>query len=256
MKKILILITTALFLISVQSGFSFTKDGNGNVTQDEREVSGFTKVVVESIGNVYIKQGTAHYLRVDTDSNLQEHIETKVRDNVLFIDVNKAISPSKLNVYVTIVDLEKVKIEGSGNVRMVDEIKSDKLYFETYGSGDIEAQKLKGQFLSIEVRGSGDVEIGEIKFEKLDNDIIGSGDISITGLVDRCRASILGSGDMFMEDCKINKLKAKIAGSGDIMATVKSELLVKIYGSGDVYYKGDPQRLKIESMGSGEALKI
>ena len=93
---------------------------------------------------------------------------------------------------------------------------------------------------------------------KFDSEIIystiaGSGSLNLSGTA--CLHSIIisGSGTINSYELNTSVSHAKVHGSGDSFISVKDSLKVRNYGSGNVYYRGNP-RIDSVMMGSGKII--
>lgn len=124
MKKnpVIICVLTFLFITacSLSSGFGFqTIRGSGKVIDEAREVSGFYQVEVCCGMELYLTQGKSESLRIQTDDNLLEKIETRIVNGKLEItyreDTNVIYRPSQpVRLYLSAVELQAVSVSGGG----------------------------------------------------------------------------------------------------------------------------------------------
>ena len=172
----------------------------------------FSGISLNISANVYLSQGETHRVRIEADENIKNKIITEVKDNVLIIKCDKSLHNSKdIKIYVTMKELDLIKLNGSGDIICQDSFNSDNIAIEITGSGDITLSG-RAENQAIEINGSGDLK----------------------------------SFDMITTNCAIT-----IQGSGDCEVNVKNALAVEIYGSGDVTYKGNPVVTKeIDGSGS------
>lgn len=110
--KVVITIVTSMLFFSC--GFE-TVDGNGNVTTQSRDTgAGFTEIDAGGGIEVYISQGSAASIKVEADSNLQEHIKTKVTGSKLTISTDVSIgNASSKKVTITVPKVTAIE-SGSG----------------------------------------------------------------------------------------------------------------------------------------------
>jgi hypothetical protein len=196
-----------LLLSFVFAMLSCNKDkitGNGSVTSQQRNITGFTGVVVNGSTKAFINIDTAFSVTVKGYQNLLPYLETKIENGLLQVgfknDVN--ISNDNTEVYVTLPILNHVETNGSGNMAVTGEIIGSD-YFNAYTNGSANIN----------------VEHGNAK--QFEGEIQGSGNILALG---------------FMSE----EAHAKISGDGDIEISVSDKLDVTINGSGNVYYHGSP----------------
>jgi hypothetical protein len=211
-------------------------DGNGILKRENRTVADFTKIDVDLSGKVEIRQGAAFKVEVEAESNLLDLIETSVSGQTLHIDSKGNFNSNQpIRYYITMPNLEGVKIGGSGSANVLDVFSPKTLSLDIKGSGSI-----KGNFIA------GEVEV----------DIAGSGNVYLEGSADVLEADIAGSGDINAEGMAAKKADIDVAGSGSIKVHAVDELEVDIAGSGSVKYMGNPSKLKTDIAGSGRISKL
>ena len=91
-KLVIITAMAALFISCKISGI----DGNGNVTTENRNVTGdFTSIEASNGLEVVIEQSETKSITVEADENLQQHIITKIENDVLIIESKKQAAGTK-----------------------------------------------------------------------------------------------------------------------------------------------------------------
>jgi len=223
---IVLIITGCIIVINGKS-----VQGSGNIITQEREVSEFSKVHLKGSGKVFLTPGEKQSLEIKTDDNIMPLIETDVSGNKLTISHgNHHLRPTSFEVYITLENLEGVRISGSGDIIGKGRFVTDTLVTEISGSGDMDLE----------------VETG-----LLETKISGSGSIHLSGKAEDYTVSISGSGKINAFDVDAKHVSVKISGSGDCRVSTSESLDAKISGSGDVYYRGRPQiNAKISGSGS------
>jgi hypothetical protein len=227
---------TLISLALALSGCGMFIDGSGEVVSEDRDVSGFAGVVLDGIGNVQIEQNDSFSVIVETDDNLQDYILTTVSGGDLHLDVRDGvcIHPTRLTYLVTLPDLQRAGIDGSGDITCKGAFTVDGLALVIDGSGDIEAEDVSGNSLR--------------------TGIDGSGDMTVAGAVVNHRVVINGSGNVNAAHLLTDTASVLVDGSGDCHLTVSERLVVKIDGSGDVYYSGSPS-VSTSIDGSGDVVQ-
>ncbi len=245
--------------------------GNGEVVTQERTVSDFSGIKISCSADVFLKQGSRNAVKVRADENLMEMIETDVRGGTLNIDIDGNIrNVEVLEVYVTVANLQKVAINGSGDVESENtitgidfeiqingsgdvELELDVKNLETKinGSGDVEVSGVQGTF-DLLVAGSGDFEAENLRLSECLIQINGSGDVRLKGSADNLVVSQSASGDVNLYSLSAGDVEATASGSGDIVVSVAGKLKARLSGSGDLTYKGEPTSVDVSASGSGE----
>lgn len=209
--------------------------GSGNIIIEKRDVTTFNSISLNGSGNVFVTQDTVQSLRIETDDNIMNILETDVSDNTLEIDfrAHHQVNATKLNIYISMAVLKKFFLNGSGDIKNTDTIKTDNLSLKINGSGKITMCVLASSVTSV---------------------IAGSGDITISGKTDNESCKITGSGNIKAFELDSKNAQIEISGSGNCRITAFDFLNAKINGSGNIYYKGKPVLTK-DISGSGSIVK-
>ncbi len=231
MKHLLI----ALLLLSCYScAFNCTK-GEGEVITKEIDLDVISGIDISSSADVNLKFDLNQKVEIRGQENMIALLNTSVDDGLWTIDFSENVCFDKdFIIDITLPKIEKIEINGSGNVKSLTPFHAE-------------------QF-DLDIRGSGDVEL-DINSEELNTSIKGSGDIELQGYANEHNIDVHGSGSIDAKDLKVKVCDVDIAGSGSCKITVTEELEVSIKGSGDVIYYGNPEETKISVNGSGEAIK-
>lgn len=243
MKKILLTMTLmCLSLQSVQAQWwtgSKEVKGNGQMTSEKRNVSQYDQVSLTGAMDVELIAGKEGNIEIAAEENLLEYIETEVKDSRLRISVREGynLDPSRnhpIVITVPVETLEEVSLTGSGDI---------------YASETIRAEDFE-----IKITGSGDVTL-PLEATNVRARITGSGDITLRGKARDFNCAVTGSGDISAFDLQCETVDATVTGSGDLEVYASRELRAKTPGSGDIKYKGNPEKEFFKSMGSGDITK-
>ncbi|PLX22761.1 MAG: hypothetical protein C0597_01840 [Marinilabiliales bacterium] len=113
------------FLINIASASNFIED-----KKEKRKVGEFTEIGLSIPADLYLTQGSTNEVIIEADEDLLEKIETEIRGSSLEIRFEKWYNyrgVGKINVYVTVKDINKLVVSGSGDIIAKSAIKSDKL---------------------------------------------------------------------------------------------------------------------------------
>lgn len=213
--------------------------GNKEVTNQTRSVGNYDRIAVTGMMDVQLVAGSEGRIDLEAESNLMEYIETEVNGGQLKISVKKGINlePSRnypIKIVVPFEDLDAVTLTGSGHIKNSDVIKARSFKVNVTGSGNMN--------LNLDV-------------EELEGFVTGSGDVKLQGNSRNFHCSVTGSGDFLGYDLRAERVKASVTGSGDIELTVQDELEARISGSGDIKYRGNPNKENFKTSGSGSVSK-
>ncbi len=129
-------------------------------------------------------------------------------------------SSGKSTIFITVPDLSLIEITSSGNVE---------------GS----YRFIPGGPMQIEMQGSGDLDMF-IDVERLTTRLDGSGDLRLRGYADNHDIEIDGSGRIYAYNLVTYKMRLNHFGSNQVEVNVANNLIVRLRGSGNVYFIGNP----------------
>jgi hypothetical protein len=191
MKKTicLALVVVALLFATLACRISFPSveisvsgvTGSGNVTRDDRDVSGITSVRVANQGDLVITMGDEEALVIEAEDNLQEYLKSNVRGGELILETRDGVNirnTEPIRYHLTLIDLDRVSVSSSGDID-VPEITTDHFSINVSSSGDIVVDGLIVESLQVRISSSGDVSLGELSAERLEVNISSSGNLQI-----------------------------------------------------------------------------
>lgn len=237
--RVLTLILSIVAVVSANAqswGWKKVK-GNGDIKKEVRITEAYDKISVAGALDVQLFAGEEGKVTIEAEENLIQYIVTENKGDKLVIKVEDGYSiyPSrgkKIHITVPYKDIEGVFLAGSGdvNIRENDVINAKKFVASVAGSGDVNLA---------------------VNSDAVNATIAGSGDVKLSGNTSTFSCKIAGSGDIYAYDLKSEDVDVNVAGSGDAKVHCDGFLKVKIVGSGDVTYKGTPQKEESKTIGSG-----
>ncbi|MCC7401284.1 MAG: DUF2807 domain-containing protein [Chitinophagaceae bacterium] len=239
MRKIFIGSLLALVVFSsCWNVFGKRVHGNGAITTQARDLSGYNSIDVSGDIDVYVKQDSVSSVKIETDENLLGYIIITTEGNVLKIYPrnNYNLRPSgSIKVYVSGPEFKRFEASGACDYYSENKISnSESIDLDLSGSCDAKME-LKAPSVSAEISGSGSVTLkGEAKELKVDGS---------------------GSSDFKCFDLMAENVNVDISGSGDAEVFASVKLNVDVSGAGTVKYKGNAavnQRIS----GSGSVKKV
>ncbi|MFS4493971.1 head GIN domain-containing protein [Maribacter sp. 2308TA10-17] len=240
MKKLLSLSLVLLFTASCTAQWGKKIKGNGNVTTIERSVGEYDAVGLAGWFDLDLVAGKEGEIKLEGESNLLEYIKTEVKNGKLSIKVEKGynLKPSSwddgIRITVPVESINSVALSGSGDIVGKTTIKTDNFKTAMSGSGDITL---------------------DIEATSIDAAMSGSGDITLNGSTRDFEATISGSGDIKAYGLEADNVDATVSGSADIKVTANKMLKARVSGSGDISYRGNPDKVDTKASGSGDISK-
>lgn len=214
-----------------------TVRGSGNVTTEQRPISGVSEVVLTTSGDLTVEQNGTEALTVEGEDNILPLITTEVSGSRLTISTKNGSSFSTtrpLRFHLSVKDIVYLGTIGSGNIGMAG-AHTDQLQTETAGSGNVTVSDVTAQNYSAKTGGSGG--------------ITASGNVDIQGVTG------IGSGNYDGSDLQSKSAKVDLIGSGNATLSVSDALDASVGGSGSVRYIGNP-KVTSKDYGSGEIAKM
>ncbi len=237
MKQLLLIFLSSILLLSCDIIGGERVDGNGNLTTENRQLSGFKNVSSSGPMDVVLTQSSNFSVQVKGDENLLPYITTTTEGNTLKIKVKPGynLHPEKnLQVFISAPLFTEISSDGSGNISTENTLSNtDKMSFELSGSGNIDAK---------------------IDAPAVESHTSGSGNVSFSGKANEADMSVSGSGDIHCFGLTSEHTSITINGSGNADVYATKQLDVNVNGSGDVRYKGGAS-VNSHINGSGSASK-
>jgi len=232
MKKVIESLTAIIFI------FLFASFTTSDVAaQETRDLDPFTGIGIAIHADVFYTPGNSHEIKIEGNPKDVKDLITKVENGYLKIKYdNQKMKRSKLTIFITSKELEKVGLSGSADFKSGEAVSSEEMSIAISGSGTVLFTALEAEELDVKISGSGDAIIEKGNAEEVD-------------------VKISGSGKVLAEHFKTSEFSAGISGSGSVRITVEDELEARISGSGSIYYHGTPQ-VNSTSSGSGKVKSL
>jgi hypothetical protein len=232
--------------------------GSGDVVEETRQVSGFDRVELATIGTLTIEKGHEIRLVVEAEDNLLEYIQTRVQGSKLLIDVEQgaSITPTRpIRYRLTIADLREITLSSSGDAE-APSIQASEFIIGINSSGSLTMDGIEADRVNIMVSSSGNARLGEIVTDQLSVEIESSGNVTIrAGSAGRQEISLSSSGDYEARDVQSSRVEARLSSSGSATVRVSEVLSGRLTSSGNLEYIGNPE-VDVETTSSGDVNRI
>lgn len=205
------------------------------VQKEERSLDKFNEINLAGSADIKLTQGSPQKVEIEGPKCDIENMKTVVSGSKLSVynDRNIYGSREKTVIYITVEEINSLRVTGSGSIKASNDVKSNNVSFD--------------------VTGSGFISIGNLNAVNIRSSITGSGSIELSGRekAENHKIEIAGSGDVKAKDLTTTSVDVSIAGSGSCYINVTERLKAHIMGSGDIYYLGKPS-IESSSAGSGK----
>ena len=231
MKKIVLMAFAILMAVSGckagEQSESPVRTAAGSIVKENRAVGEFNGITLIGSYKVICSQGDSHSVVVEARKEVAEKLKTEVKDGMLTISrekiagvqvVTNGKEDNRATVYVTLPQLQKLSLVGSGDIIVKDKITSnDKLQVSLSGSGDIVMGDVEVKSASFMLAGRGDVKAHNVLATQVELSLAGSGDVEVNGVeAEQAKFNLAGSGDVVVSEVKALNVAVNAAGSGDM----------------------------------------
>jgi Putative auto-transporter adhesin, head GIN domain len=226
------IICTAVALAAPASGLAADE-----MAKEERQVSGFTEVVLHAVGDLIITQGPKEALVIEAEKKLLPKISAEVKGKTLHFSFNESpiMTRYAIRYHLTVKSLTGIESIGSGAIEAA-RLNADALRIIAGGSGRIAFASLSAQALSVKLTGSSHVKIG-------------GGDVTAQEVI------IQGAGDYEAGKLASSKARVVISGSGGAEVAARDRLSADISGAGKIKYHGSP-KVEQSITGAGSIVRL
>jgi hypothetical protein len=209
--------------------------GNGNVTEEVRQVGEFDEIQVSRGMNVYISQGSPEKLVVIADNNLHEIIQTEVKGGILKIYVDENIKWAKeKKVMVTVSKLSAVETSSGSNVWSQGQIMSEYLDLESSSGANMTL---------------------EVNTKKLKANGSSGANIWLSGIAKQAELSVSSGANLKGQELKTDDCTMKASSGANVTSTVVEKLEADASSGGNIWYYGEPASIAINKSSGGNIHK-
>ena len=247
MKTLKLTLAGIMLLTLTLSSVKAQTKGNGNVTTQERQVSSFEAIKVGCAINLYIQQGQQQLVKVETDDNLQDKIITKVSNGTLNLSCNNINNASKMNVYVTVVNLNNLDASGAAKVIGETSIKSEVFGLYASGASKVRMHIETGSFNN-ETSGAADNSLTLIA-KTANTEISGAGNLTLKGTAEKHNTEVSGAGNLKALEFITDYTNADVSGAGNARIMARQQLKADLSGAGSISYFDKDNIKKISKQG-------
>jgi len=238
MKTNLLIPVLFLALILQSCTLNFNRK-SGESISDIRDIEGTSKLKVSGIFNLYLSNGEKSALRIEGDEEMTQKLKVTQNGEWLELDFEKVNenffkSNSKLDVYLTLNELEEFVFDGVGNIKTEGQLEVEDISIKGDGVGnlnlELQANTIKAVFSML-----GNIDLsGSANSVDLSND--GLGNVDASGLI-------------------AQNMNLKSSGIGRVAVHCEGDLSIIVDGIGTVSYEGNPNVIKEEINGIGKVMR-
>lgn len=194
-------------MIVILAGFTFASCsesitvGSSEITTENRSHKDFENIEIEGVFDTEIIKGPEHDVRIMSNANVLQHINSKVDGRTLKITMDqRSYDDLQIEIRITSPDLREITKRGIGSTRVE-------------GFRDLR-----------------DLEINHFGIESF----------SMEGKVDNLTINKSGIGSFEGYDLQVMNCRIEQDGIGETMISCSDSLTGELAGIGNIYYKGSP----------------
>ncbi|OAV43221.1 head GIN domain-containing protein [Lewinella sp. 4G2] len=235
-----LLLVTLFTTASTQAqnwGWNKTIRGNGEVTEDKRDLEDFDGIKACCSMNVEITQGNEFSVLIKAESNLMEYIETKVLGTTLdigFRDKVQVRQKENIEVYITMPELTKVDASSSADIYTKGSFRGETLRLES-SSGSKVRVMFSGEAARI--------------------DASSGGEVIVKGTINRLRAEASSGANVDATEATAQEVDADVSSGADIEIHVTEKLRADASSGGSIRYSGTPAQVNSDASSGGKVRK-
>jgi hypothetical protein len=232
MKKFLFLIFLLSFVLPVFG------QNNDDKTIERNDLKDFTKVNVELLADVYLRQSDSFRCRLIGEQSNVEELKAAVENGELTIYRRKNSrwfgNMERVMIVIEAPNFERLEFSGVGKI--------------------IAETKLTGKNLRIEANGPINAILDSVDYQHIDIELNGVGHIAIGGKAVSATIEMNGTGSIDAYDLQTETARCETSGIGNIYCSVSEELNALVWGIGGIRYKGMPKHLRKSISGIGRVV--
>ncbi|NME68554.1 head GIN domain-containing protein [Flammeovirga aprica] len=201
-----------------------------------RSLGSFEKIEIKGILEVNLTAGKKNKAEISMLNGNQGAIITEVIDGTLYVKPKGNNDHIRAEIDITYKKkIKSIKYSGFTNIKSSGKIRSKELVIIGGGAG---------------------LFTGDVNVKKLTINHNGAGEVEMSGRAKSVNVSLSGAADIDMTKMQTNHADVSVSGAGDVKCWATEEINARVSGSGDIRYKGRPERTKIKVSGSGDISQI
>lgn len=214
LKNVTLLLAVVIFSWSTVFAQSLVQ-GNKKVTTVEHKVDDFSAIEVGGAFKVYLTKADSPMVKIETDENLHEQVNLRVRDGRLFVGSKGMSNPTKLNVYIDYSDLVAVDVSGAATLNSMNTIEGKEFLLSVSGASKSELQ---------------------VNVEQLISKISGAAKATFDGKANTHITEVSGVGNLHAVGLVTDVTRAKVSGAAKAKVTATDKIDSDVSGAGRLEY--------------------
>jgi len=221
----LIIITVLLYSCNCEKG-------SGKTKLQEYELEPFEGIVVKDIGTLNIAYAASPSITIETDDNLLQFVEIKYKNNKIEISINKCITSfTKLNINLSIPSFNYIEVSGDVDVICKDTFRIEELEISASDAGKINLW---------------------MNVNELSTKISDASSVNLSGSAQKHNIEIEDAGILNAFKLITKTSYIEVSDAAHCMIFVNDKLDATVSDSGELIYKGNPQKVNSNTTEAGK----
>lgn len=231
-KVLLVAITALLFSSCNNIQFNNGIDGNGDVKTETRKITEkFTKIEVSRGIEVIVEQAETTSVEVEADSNLLQHITTKVVNGTLEVSVDENIdSAEKETVRVKMPIIEGLSSTSGSNIHTNNVLQGTSIKLKSSSGSELEAT---------------------IEYEDIDAESTSGSTTTISGKALKFSSRSSSGSEINAIRLEANDVAAQATSGSSSEVNALVSLNAKASSGSSIDFKGNPKKVEKEETSGG-----
>jgi hypothetical protein len=212
----------------------------GAMTTTTKTLPSFNAIDVSSAFHVNLSKGKQQAVSIEAPENFISYYQIEVRNNVLYIELNKNANNLSLNgdmgtISITCENLKSIQLSGASELR---------------GSGSFTAEKF-----TLDLSGASEL-VMDLETKELHCDISGASKATLNGTVNgSMKLDVSGAACFKGYDLETTNAVCDMSGAGKAELKVNSKLQVDASGASSLSYKGDVSNVTVDASGASHVAR-
>jgi len=246
-------------LILISCTINIAAQSNKESVKVNCELSGsFNQLSINGDVTVYLLQGDEQSVLIHGKKSMVKQVKTSIDNKVLYISKDYSINSERINIYITVTDIESIQTRGNVIIETPTNIWLSKLSLslgddtdvklfvnsndfniDVKGSGNLE---LSGYIDTLRITSSGESEIfGDIKTVKLSCNTTGYSSVTLEGIIFKSYISSNNESSVDLNNCEVGMSSIFAFDQATVKTTSIDVTDIYAFDQAVIHYKSNNQ---------------
>lgn len=236
MKKALTILLAVAALFATTQVAARPIKPSGKIVTEVRSVGEFSGIAVSAGIEVFLTQGLVQEVKIKTDRNAIDYVETKIRNGVLHIGYSNNTSTNgriATAVYVSVPEINSLSASSGADITARGVLRGDDLKVSASSAANVKAI---------------------VQYESVSISCSSGADVELKGNAEYCSASCSSGADIEIDELKCREVRASASSGADISLYATHKLTASASSGADIKYYGAPPTVN-QSASSGGSVR-